>query len=234
MGTLWVIIPAAGSGQRFQQVVPKQYTLIHNKTILEYSAEIFLKLPQINKVVIGISPHDQFIADLNLQHHPKIQLVLGGATRAETVLNALHYLGSQVGSDDWILVHDAVRPCLHLNDLTNLIAQLQLDEVGGILASPVVDTLKKLQNNQVQTLDRTHLWRALTPQMFRFQKLKTALSHCLAQNIAITDEASALENYGCSIKLVQAQYANPKLTYQDDLQFIKHLLQQSTDEVVTL
>lgn len=228
----WVIIPAAGFGERFADDLPKQYHQIRDKSILEHTLSIFISRNDIKGIIVALSKSDTIFNTLAIAKHPMIRQVVGGQTRSLSVLNALNALTDEALAADWVLVHDAVRPCLHKRDLEKIIATLKNDKVGGILASPVVDTLKKANNQGIlQTQPRTHLWCALTPQMFRFQLLLDALVMCQQKGITVTDEAQAIEEAGLEAKLVSGDYPNPKLTYAVDKILIDSLLKlQSLDE----
>ncbi len=232
--SLWVIIPAAGSGQRFGESVAKQYIMLGDKTILEHSMSPFLRNNAVTHIMVALSEEDSTFKQLPVAKHSKVQTVIGGQSRSESVFNALTALKHKANPQDWILVHDGARPCLHDEDLNALITTLMDEKVGGILAMPVADTLKFAQNNMIEkTVSRAHLWHALTPQMFRYQVLLNALSDCLDNQIEITDEASAIEQAGYHPKMVKAQYPNPKLTHPSDRQLIALLLQQyQLEEVV--
>jgi 2-C-methyl-D-erythritol 4-phosphate cytidylyltransferase len=225
----WAIIPAAGCSQRMGATLPKQYLQLANYagkslSILEASLDCFLRHPKIMGVVVALHADDQNWADLVLSSNDKIYTVIGGESRAESVHNAVKYLDNiDTEDNDFVLVHDAARPCLRFQDLDFLIQQLAQDEVGGILASPVSDTLKIVEkqanseNTVRKTLDRANVWRALTPQMFRLGILKKALAHCAEQTITITDEASAVEALGLRVKLVAGHADNIKVTQMEDL-----------------
>lgn len=223
---MWVIIPAGGTGSRFSNERPKQYWQIQDLTILEHSAEVFLSSGLFKEIVIAVPENDIHYAQLPIAKNPQVSKVPAGDIRMKTVLNALAYLQAKAKPDDWVLIHDAVRPCLHHDDLLTLIDTLQNEEVGGILASPVQDTVKYIHSNKeiTHTVDRTPLWSALTPQMFRFKLIQDALRHCDSLNIQVTDDASAIEHFGFKPKVVMAMHPNPKLTYSKDLRFIAHLL----------
>lgn len=227
----WVIIPASGLGTRFSEKMPKQYISLLGKTIIEHTLNLFIQLPWVQKMVIPIAIDDSKFNQLPISLNPKVQTVIGGETRAASVHNAMRYLQDKAKPNDWILVHDAVRPCLHQDDLKQLISQLQDDDVGGILATKVSDTLKLSQNHKiVQTIPRTHVWQAQTPQMFRYKVLFDALSWCQENNHNITDEASALEAVGFNPTVVQAKHLNPKLTFEQDLKLITMMLKLCQQE----
>lgn len=221
----WVVIPAAGVGNRFSQERPKQYWTVHNKAILQHTVDLFLAQDWLSGVVVAVAEGDSLIKQLPLYRHSRVMMVQGGATRAQSVLAALKHLQSHAKPQDWMLVHDAVRPCLDERDLLSL-RQLSQDPVGGILATPAADTLKKVspQHEIQQTINRTEIWLAQTPQMFRFELLLQALVHAEQAKISMTDEASAVEALGFCPRVVRAQFPNPKLTYAADLAYIESLL----------
>lgn len=212
----WVVIPAAGIGQRYGDK-PKQYLQVINQTILEHTIEKFYAA---KKIVVALSEKDAFFSTLGCASHPKVQTVIGGATRAQSVTHALVALKDTACGEDWVIVHDAVRPCLATQDLNYLVLSLKDDPVGGILATPVKDTLKEVSDNLFKTVSRENLWQAQTPQMFRYELLLKAL----AQSLNVTDEAQAIEILGLKPQVVAAQYPNPKLTYAEDLPYIEWLL----------
>jgi 2-C-methyl-D-erythritol 4-phosphate cytidylyltransferase len=164
------------------------------------------------------------IHGLGVVSHRDVSITVGGAERADSVLAGLHAL--QANDDDWVLVHDAARPCLHADDLSRLIAELRSDPVGGLLAVPVSDTIKRAdeQGAVLGTVDRKHLWRALTPQMFRFGVIKRALLSAREQSIQVTDEASAVEALGLRPKLVLGRSDNIKITIPEDLALAEFIL----------
>lgn len=225
----FVLIPAAGTGTRIGADKPKQYLMLDKQTILEHTIGQFLSHPRIDKIVVGIYPGDVFWHMLPISQHEKIITVPGGASRTETVLNGLLYLQTLAHADDWILVHDAVRPCLHLTDIDKLITQLQNHPVGGLLASPEPNTLKKiLPDNLVgETISRENIWQALTPQMFRFGKLLPAIQAAIDRNQAITDESQALELRGERPVIVEGRRDNIKITYPDDLRLAEMILNRN-------
>ena len=220
------IVPAAGVGKRMQIDYPKQYLTIGNKTILEHSVEILLHHPQIIKVIIPTSQEDQWFNTLPLATHPQVIRVNGNSQRASSVLSALSILHSLNIRDAWILVHDAVRPCLHDADLKRLLALIGKSQVGGILAKPVRDTIKSSQKSKqiAFTLNRDDLWCAMTPQLFPFKILYNCLNHALDKGANITDEASALEYCGFHPELIESRADNIKVTYPEDLDLVTFYL----------
>ena len=229
----WAIIPAAGISQRVQSDIPKQYLPICNTTVIEASLHCFLKHPKISGVIVALHAADQHWDKLSVTRHEKVHTVVGGCSRAESVQNAVDYLkNTPADEDDFVLVHDAARPCLRYSDLELLMTELKSDEVGGILASPISDTLKmadvEVDSHHTirETVDREHIWRAFTPQMFRLKYLKKALSYCDQKKIPITDDASAIEALGLSVKLIQGHSDNIKITHQDDIKYAETLLNE--------
>ena len=227
----WVVIPAAGTGQRMQTHIPKQYLKLSDKTILELSIELFLQRSDVSGINVCVAPDDEIAASLSIFDQAKISLIHGGACRAQSVLNGLYALNYQANDHDWVLVHDAARPCLSTSVLDNLINEIGDDEVGGILAVPASDTLKyqQLEENDNspridKTLDRSLIWQAQTPQMFRYKLLKDALESALAHNEGVTDEASALEMSGYQPRLIKGEARNIKITTPDDLALAEFLI----------
>ncbi len=227
----WAIITAAGTSQRMGTAIPKQYLPLQDATVLEASISCFLRHPRINAVIVALHANDQTWKDLRIATHKSIHAVIGGATRAQSVNTALSRLTELSQANDFVIVHDAARPCLNYADLDRLINKLLQDEVGGILAVSVDDTIKRARrgNNSIEvesTIDRTHLWRALTPQMFRVWVLRKALNYCLQNNIKVTDEASAVEAIGLQVKLLEGRRDNIKITWPQDMtlaaSIIKH------------
>ena len=224
----WMIVPAAGSGSRMRADKPKQYLTINHKTILEHTLERLLLLPGLFGVVVLVSPDDPFWSQLDIMRHPKIVVREGGKERSDSVLNGLTFLRDRVQQDDWILVHDAARPCVDLQDIENLVLTLQTHPVGGILGSPVADTIKYVDadGSIEQTLDRETLWRAYTPQMFRYGVLISSLQSALTAGETITDEASAVELAGYAPIMVEGRSDNIKVTRPEDLPLAALLLER--------
>lgn len=229
--SIWVVVPAAGIGSRMQTKVAKQYLLLKNKTILEHTLERLLQLPQLTAMVVAHNIEDDKIASLNVVKNSKIELVIGGAERSDSVLNGLNYIADKARDDDWVLVHDAARPCIDLVDIENLMQQLKGDLVGGILGVPVSDTVKRVATQSspsviTETLDRSVLWQAQTPQMFRFSILRDALQQAVSNQQDITDEASAVEQAGLQVKIIEGSRNNIKITRPEDLVIAELILSQ--------
>lgn len=225
------LIPAAGAGTRFGATYPKQYHSLAGKTVLQHTVDRFLGWPEIDQVIVVVSPNDQCIDHIYVptSHQTKLQLLrCGGASRAETVLNALHqaYADHLLADDDWVLVHDAARCCVSHTAVQRLIAQVGNDAVGGLLALPVTDTLKQADDQQrvSKTIDRQRLWQAQTPQMFRAKVLQQALAQVDVSQI--TDDASAIEAMGRTPVLVEGESRNFKLTRPEDALLATFFLQQ--------
>ncbi|WP_421550509.1 2-C-methyl-D-erythritol 4-phosphate cytidylyltransferase [Kluyvera intermedia] len=210
------VVPAAGFGRRMQTECPKQYLSIGNKTILEHSVDALLANARIQRVVIAVSPGDERFQQLPLALHPQITVVDGGAERADSVLAGL----LAIDDAQWVLVHDAARPCLHQDDLARLLTLSETSRVGGILAAPVRDTMKRAESGKsaiAHTVDRNDLWHALTPQFFPRELLLACLSRALNEGATITDEASALEYCGFHPELIAGRADNIKVTRPEDL-----------------
>lgn len=212
------VVPAAGVGSRMQADRPKQYLKISGKTILEHTVEKLLTHILVDKVIVAISDDDPYFPQLSLANNPEVIRVSGGKERADSVLSALDYIESNQLAQ-WAMVHDAARPCVDLNDIDNLIEVAVTNQLGGILATPVRDTMKRAnaQQNIDHTVDREALWHALTPQLFKTQPLRYALSQALDQGVPITDEASAIEWLGEKPALVHGRADNIKITQPEDL-----------------
>ena len=220
----WVVIPAAGIGSRMRADRPKQYLQLTGRTILEHTLDCFLDHPRLRGLVLSLAADDPWWPALPCASDLRIQRAEGGAERADSVLSGLLRLlelGAQ--ADDWVLVHDAARPNLARSDLDRLLAELADDPVGGLLAVPARDTLKRAgaDGRVLETVDRSLIWQAYTPQMFRFATLHRALADALVAGVTITDEASALEWAGQAPRLVEGRADNLKITRPEDLEWLR-------------
>ena len=218
------MIRAAGVGARMAADRPKQYLQVGGRTILEHSLNCFLDHPSLKGVVVSVAADDPFWPDLACARDPRIQRATGGRERADSVLNALLLLHAQGAADgDWVLVHDAARPNLSRDDLDHLLLELADDPVGGLLAVPARDTLKRADaHGRVEaTVDRSTIWQAYTPQMFRLGALHRALADSLVADVAITDEASAIEWSGQAPRLIEGRNDNIKVTRPEDLEWLR-------------
>jgi 2-C-methyl-D-erythritol 4-phosphate cytidylyltransferase len=218
------LIPAAGAGQRVGQATPKQYLKLLGRPMIYHSVAALLASDRIDIVFVVLAPGDREFGQHDWGEFGEriAPLYCGGATRRDSVLNGLVAASSIVQPDDWMLVHDAARPCLGQHELQRMLDTLVTDEVGGILAVPVADTLKRADAaGRIQATEpREHLWQAQTPQMFRHGLLLQALSH----PAKVTDEAGAIEALGVKPKLVQGSTTNLKVTYPEDLQLAQTIL----------
>lgn len=225
MSRHYALVPAAGNGARFGSEIPKQYLELAGRPMIHHSLAALCLCNQIDRVWVILSPGDEWWGAYDWSAlGPKLHvLYCGGATRAESVSNGLHAVADVVSADDWMLVHDAARPCLSQAMLADLCEELRDDPVGGLLAVPVADTLKRAGGDQriVATEPREGLWQAQTPQMFRYGLLRMSL----AGNFTVTDEASALEAAGHQPRLVKADATNFKVTFPADLHLAELVLQ---------
>lgn len=218
--TYWALIPAAGVGRRMTAARPKQFLTLGNKSILAHTVTVFLENPLIRGVVVVLGPDvDRDLLDLP-NGAGRLFQVTGGAERVDSVRNGLAFLAERGQPDDWVLVHDAARPCLPAADLQCLLDTLADDPVGGLLAVPSTDTLKYSdgRGGVAETLNRERVWRALTPQMFRLGVLDTALTAAAARGWAPTDESSAVEAAALGTpRLIEGSPMNIKITRPEDL-----------------
>ena len=220
------LVPAAGSGARFGEAQPKQYLPLAGRTVLEHAVGALARHPAIECVFVVLAPGDARFArcDFSRLASPVVPLHCGGPTRAASVFNALIALRDRVQAHDWVLVHDAARPCLSQAELDRLLHELRAEEVGGLLALPLADTLKRADeaNRAAGTLPRDALWRALTPQMYRYGLLVEALYRARATHP--TDESAAVEALGLRPRLVAGAASNIKITYPEDMALASAIL----------
>jgi len=223
---IWAVVPAAGVGKRMQADRPKQYLPLAGKTVIENTLSRLLSAKVFSAIAVAISVEDPYWPGLDISKHPDIITAAGGKERSDSVLSALKSLPAQAGDDDWVLVHDAARPCLTTADIHLLLHKLNEHEVGGILALPSHDTLKTVEQDKIiGSVDRSRIWRALTPQMFRLGMLTEALLEAEG-NAAITDEASALELKGYQPQIVEGRPDNIKITRPEDLALAQFYMEQ--------
>lgn len=242
----WAVVPAAGIGRRMGAEKPKQYLKLLNKTVIEHSLAPFCDHPLIAGIVVAIAEDDPHWEALAVSRHPKISRAKGGAERCHSVLNGLNHLAGQAADDDWVLVHDAARPCVKSADLDLLIAAVKDHAVGGLLAAPLSETVKRAEPGggrgegsapapaatyEVQTtVNRDGLWRALTPQMFRLATLRESLAAVVAKGEVATDEAQAIESQGRKPRLVPAGAHNIKVARPEDLALAEFHLRRASRE----
>lgn len=224
---IWAIVAAAGQGRRMDAERPKQYLELAGATVLEHALRPLLSHPRISGIVVVLAPGDEFWHQLPIAAAPRVLTALGGDARQHSVLNGLIALDGKVDAEDWILVHDGARPCLNTEALDTLMVAVENDRVGGLLAVPLADTLKRADTAGLRcesTLERKGLWCAQTPQMFRYDLLRVALSHALTQGTGVTDEAQAVEALGHRPRLVRGSPHNIKITHREDLLLAQALL----------
>ena len=225
----WAVVPAAGVGKRMNADRPKQYLGLAGKTVIEHTLLRLLSANVFTAVAVAISKEDPYWPELDVSEHKQVITADGGKERADSVLSALKSIRHLASDEDWVLVHDAARPCITATDINLLIDTLRADDIGGILALSSHDTLKDVQDkNIVGTLDRGHIWRALTPQMFKYGSLRNALESAEG-NPAITDEASALELQGLQPKIVEGRPDNIKITRPEDLALAQFYMEHQND-----
>ena len=224
----YLVIPASGIGKRMKSEIPKQYLKLGNDlTIIDQCLKTLLEVDEIKGFVVSLSEKDTlFKSSIYFNHSKMLATAKGGKERFNSVLNALNSLSSVAKPNDWVLVHDSVRPCVKKTDIEVLINEVSNHQTGGILVTSVVDTIKQVSNDgEVSTIDRKKLYKAQTPQMFRFGILKDALDNALKLGNHITDESEAIENLGYSIKIVIGSSSNIKITQTDDLKLANQYLQ---------
>jgi 2-C-methyl-D-erythritol 4-phosphate cytidylyltransferase len=227
MPKVFAIVPAAGQGTRIGDALPKQYLPVAGKPMMFHSIETLAAVPRIEIVCVVLSPLDRHWGEHDWStFSEKIEPVFaGGAHRANTVMNALDHLDGRIAPDDWVLVHDAARPCIAKELVEQFLDEVGDDPVGGLLAIPLADTLKSADEGQrvAATIPRLNLWRAQTPQMFRFDLLKRGL----AARPDATDESQAVEAIGYSApRLVQGANGNIKVTFAEDLVLAEMIIRQ--------
>ena len=224
----FLVVPASGTGKRFNSKIPKQYINLDNGlTILDQCLKVILSNEIISGFIVALDKKDTYFKFSKFARHSKlISTASGGKERFHSVLNALNSLAKIAKPNDWILVHDSVRPCVKKIDIEMLINEVSNHQTGGILATGVVDTIKQVAiDGKVSTIDRSKLFKAQTPQMFRYGVLKDALENAVKLNHNITDESEAIEILGYSIKIVIGSSSNIKITQIDDLEQANHYLQ---------
>lgn len=227
----WAVVPAAGRGSRFGSTVPKQYATLLGQPVIAWTLRALLAESSLAGIVVALAADDRTWPTLDVARDPRILACAGGERREHSVANALAALHGRAADTDWVLVHDAARPCLRHDDLQALFEALDDDDpVGGLLAVPVSDTLKRADGAEcaAETVSRETLWRALTPQMFRFGLLQRALALCLERDRPVTDEASAIECLGLRPRLVRGHADNIKVTNPEDSALAEAILRART------
>ncbi|GLS26013.1 2-C-methyl-D-erythritol 4-phosphate cytidylyltransferase [Marinibactrum halimedae] len=229
---LWAIVPAAGVGARMGSDLPKQYLTMQGKTVIEHTLDRLLTLPTLEKVIVAIGKHDGIWQTLLSASSHRVLSTIGGRDRADSVLAGLNALKTLASDDDWVMVHDAARPCVRLPCLEKLIQKVVEHDCGGILAVPASDTLKQSSADNIVscTIDRQEIWQAQTPQMFKVGQLREALAAALEGGYPVTDEASAIERAGLPVMLVEGRRDNIKITHPEDLPLAEFLLGQQCND----
>lgn len=232
---IWAVIPAAGIGKRMQSDRPKQYLSLIDRPVIEHTIDRLLAVEQVSGVVVSLQADDPYWPGVQIESEKPVLVAAGGDERCHSVMSALDVLSKQPAykpETTWALVHDAVRPCVSINDIQKLIDIAAGTESGGLLAMPVRDTMKRQDDHQQvkQTVDRTGLWHALTPQLFACEQLSHALMSALAEGRLVTDESSAMEQSGYRPRLVQGREDNIKITRPADLRLAELYLKSLSEK----
>lgn len=231
--SIWAVVPAAGQGRRMGSESPKQYLPLMGQPVITQTLTRLSRLPALQAIVVALHPNDLLWAQTPKPEQPPVITVTGGEERCQSVYNGLLALADHADEHDWILVHDAARPCVRIADIELLLAAVNEQGVGGLLASRITDTIKRgdVDNETpsvVETLDRSCLWRALTPQVFRYGLLRQALQRVIEKGEQVTDEAQAIERAGQRPLLVAGNADNIKITHSQDLRLAEYYLRQQT------
>lgn len=224
----WGLIPAAGIGRRFGGPIPKQYLRLRDSLVLDLSLERLLAHPGVIGLCVVLASQDTLWPESRFAQDPRVRTAIGGEERCHSVLNGLLRLSQEADASDWVLVHDAARPCLRFADLDKLLREVSLHGLGGVLGGRMRDTIKQVNaaSEVVVTLPREDLWQAYTPQMFRLGELTSAMLASLRAGIQVTDEAAAMEFVGYSPLMVEGHGDNIKITRSEDLALAEFILTQ--------
>jgi len=228
----WVIVPAAGVGKRMGASIPKQYLELRGRPVIDHTLERVLLHPAVDGVYVALAEDDSWWDATEFSGHPDLVRVAGGNERCFSVLNAMQALAARAQPHDWVLVHDAARPCLRREDVDHLIGMLDTHPSGGLLGVPVRDTMKRTSDTDeiTATVERNNLWHAYTPQMFRFDRLFRALNGAIDAGYLVTDEASAIEWSGEKPLMVEGHPDNIKITRPEDLPLAEFFMSQQEAE----
>ncbi|MCS5592962.1 MAG: 2-C-methyl-D-erythritol 4-phosphate cytidylyltransferase [Porticoccaceae bacterium] len=223
----WAIVPAAGVGRRFSADIPKQFHQLHGELVAQHTLSRLLSITGIKRIVAPCDPSSGYWSRVRATSNPRVQLIVGGETRARSVLNGLVAIQQDASPDDWVLVHDMARPCVTRMDINKLIGNLEEHPVGGFLAAPINDTLKLVtsDNKVTKTVDRNQYRIAQTPQMFRARMLQEAIQSMFDNQLEPTDEASAIEYIGEQAMVIDGRQDNIKITRREDLMIAEAILQ---------
>lgn len=235
---VWAVVPAAGLGRRMGGEFPKQYLPLMGLPVITQTLTRLSRLPGLQAIAVALHPQDRQWAKIPKPDRPSVITVAGGEERCRSVYNGMLALADFAGDQDWVLVHDAARPCVRVADIELLLAAAAKQGVGGLLASRITDTVKRgdagdgsgndMRPSIVETVDRGCLWRALTPQVFRYGMLRQALQYVIEKGEQVTDEAQAVERMGQRPLLVEGNADNIKITHPQDLQIAEFYLRQQT------
>ena len=223
----WGVLPAAGSGSRFGAEVPKQYLSVGGRAVISWSIETLLAAP-LRSLIVALSPGDSHWPTLGWDAEARVETCAGGAQRQQSVLKALAALQGRAAEDDWILVHDAVRPCVRAEDIANLIEATAAGGDGGMLGWPVDNSLKRVADSMavLDNVDRRQCWNAATPQMFRYGVLRDALRRAEERGASHTDESAAVMAAGGGVRMVSCAKDNIKITHEPDLALAGFILER--------
>ena len=232
---IWAVVPAAGVGKRMESSTPKQYLPLAEKTLIETTIGKLLQLAWLEGVIVALGEGDEYWLNTEFVNHPKIIRAAGGKERSDSVFSCLTKLREiENNSSIWVLVHDAARPCFSFTKVTELVETCIAENTGGILAAPVADTVKRVEQNEKSvdigsvviksTEDRSQLWLAHTPQFYSLEELHFALKTCEEKQLPVTDEASAIEAVGGKSIIVADRIDNIKVTLPEDLDWAEHIL----------
>ena len=224
----WLIVPAGGIGRRFSPKLPKQFFPLGQSNVAQQCLSRLLKVPQMDRLIVPCKIREKWWSSVPATKNHRVELVEGGLDRAESVLNGLLALAKDATSSDWVLVHDIVRPCVTVGSIMKLRESVHRHPIGGILVSPTSDTVKLIsEHGQIKTtLDRRYCRLAQTPQMFRYGELLEAMEYAIKHKKAVTDESSALEQLGKTIKMVEGRADNVKITWAEDLIFADAIIKE--------
>ena len=215
-----------------QAAIPKQYLKLNTSTILDATLARLLSCDELGEVVVCIQANDNLWQQSVYAADKRIAVADGGKERADSVLNGIRSIKQRTDSNDWVLVHDAARPCVRRSDISTLIQAVLTQQRGGILAAPIHDTIKKVKDHlTVETLDRSIVWRALTPQLFKLEALEAALLLAKDRAYAVTDEASAIEMLKQPVQVIEGHPDNIKVTSPSDLNLARFYREQQEKEV---
>lgn len=239
---VWAVIPAGGRGSRFGSQMPKQYMTLAGQAVLDHVLDVFLAVSEFQAVVVAVPPDDRRFMELYHASDDRVTAIVGGAERADSVAAGLDWLISQGAAEtDWVFVHDAARPLLTGSELTALLEAIETPNCpGAVLGVPAADTLKRSNTLCAcpegadscigETLDRSGLWHAMTPQVFSIGPLRAALTAAQSQGLVVTDEAQAMEASGVAPWLVRGRRSNVKLTYAEDIELMEAILKYRQGE----